>query len=160
MGKSFEPNFRMKKLNSVLVAALLYFAIAVSAQEQAPPAPAGPPSTGQATPEGGSSSSKSKAKLVPSFLIVGTIFNENAMSFPGVQVRIRISGEKKFKWETYTNLRGEFAVRVPPGFEYEVVAHVKKYADQTQNVNAKADVQQRLSIKLEPQGQTKAGAKS
>jgi hypothetical protein len=29
-----------------------------------------------------------------------------------------------------------------------------------QNVNAKADVQQRLSIKLEPQTQSKAGAKS
>jgi hypothetical protein len=157
MGKSFEANRRMKKTILVLVATLLYFAIAVSAQE---PAPAAPPATGQSAPESGSSSSKTKAKLIPSFLIIGTIFNENAMSFPGVQVRIRVSGEKKFKWETYTNLRGEFAVRVPPGFDYEVVTHVKKYADQMQNVNAKADVQQRLSIKLEPQEQTKAGTKS
>jgi hypothetical protein len=160
MGKSFEQNLRMKRINSLLVAALLYFAVAVLAQEPAPPAPAAPSATGQSTPESGNSSSKTKTKLIPSFLIVGTIFNENALSFSGVQIRIRVSGEKKFKWETYTNSRGEFAVRVPPGFEYEVRTHVKKYADQTQSVDAKQDVQQRLSIKLEPQGQAKAGAKS
>jgi Carboxypeptidase regulatory-like domain len=92
-------------------------------------------------------------------LIIGTVFNENALSFPGVQVRVRRSGEKKFILEAYTNSRGEFAVRVPPGYEYEVVTHVKKYDDTTENVDSKVDVQQRLSIKLEPRGQTKAGAK-
>jgi hypothetical protein len=150
----------MKKITSVWAAGLLYFAVSAWAQEPAPPAPAAPPASGQSAPESGSSSSKTKTKLIPSFLIIGTIFDENALSFPGVHVRIRVSGEKKFKWEAYTNSRGEFAVRVPPGFEYEVVTHVKKYADQTQNVDAKADVQQRLSIKLQPQGQTKAGSKS
>jgi hypothetical protein len=74
-------------------------------------------------------------------------------------VRIRRSGEKKFAWETYTNSRGEFAVRVPPGYDYEVVTHMKKYEDQSQNVDSKVDVQQRLSIKLQPRGQTKTGAK-
>lgn len=74
-------------------------------------------------------------------------------------MRIRRSGEKKFHWETFTNSRGEFAVRVPPGFDYEVVTHVKKYDDQTLSVDSKVDVQQRLSIKLEPQGQAKTGAK-
>ena len=82
------------------------------------------------------------------------------MSFPGVQVRIRINGEKKFRWEAYTDSRGEFAVRVPPGFAYVVVTHVRNYADQTQDVNAKVDVQQRLSIKLEPQTKVKVGTKS
>ncbi len=103
--------------------------------------------------------SKSNSKAIPSFLILGTVFNENALSFPGVEVRIRRSGEKKFLWEVYTNSRGEFAVRVPPGSEYEVVTHVKKYADQSVSVDSKVDVQQRLSIKLEPRGQGKTGAK-
>ena len=74
-------------------------------------------------------------------------------------MRIRRSDEKKFKWETYTNSRGEFAVRVPPGYDYEVVTHAKKYEDQKQAVDSKVDVQQRLSIKLIPQGQSKTGAK-
>jgi len=87
------------------------------------------------------------------------VFNEKAISFPGVQVRIRRTDEKKFRWETYTNSRGEFAVRVFPGYDYEVVTHVKKYQDQSKAVDAKADVQQRLSIKLEPADQGKAGTK-
>ena len=74
-------------------------------------------------------------------------------------MRIRRSGEKKFAWETYTNSRGEFAVRVPPGYDYEVVTHVKKYEDQSESVDSKVDVQQRLSIKLKPRGETKTGAK-
>lgn len=159
MGKSFEPYRRMKRTNSVLLAALFYSASGIAGQEPAPQAPTTPPANGQSAPDAGSSSSKTKSRAVPSFLIIGTVFSENALSFPGVQIRVRVSGEKKFRWETYTNSRGEFAVRVPPGSEYEVVTHVKKYNDQTQNVNAKADVQQRLSIKLEPPGPGKAGAK-
>lgn len=142
------------------MAALLYFACATAAQQPSAPVPSPPAAGDEAAPDNGNSSRKTKSQAIPSFLIIGTVFNENALSFPGVQVRVRVSGEKKFKWETYTNSRGEFAVRVPPGSNYEVVTHVKKYADQTQNVDAKVDVQQRLSIKLEPQSQAKAGAKS
>jgi hypothetical protein len=87
------------------------------------------------------------------------VFNEHNYSFPGVQVRIRRGEEKKFRWDTYTDSRGEFAVRVPPGHQYVVVTHVKKYSDQTQNVDSTVDVQKRLSIKLEPQSQ-KGGTKS
>lgn len=93
-------------------------------------------------------------------MILGTVFNEKALSFPGVQVRVRRAGEKKFKWETHTNERGEFAVRVPPGFDYEVVVREKKYKAQTKTVDSKVDVQQRLSIKLELVGQPNTGAKS
>lgn len=75
-------------------------------------------------------------------------------------MRVRRGGEKKFRWETYTNSQGEFAVRVPPGYEYEVVIHVKKYKDQSQSVDSKVDVQKRLSIKLKPQDQDKKGGKA
>jgi Carboxypeptidase regulatory-like domain len=146
----------MKRTTAVLLVAQLCFASSLPAQEAATFSAA----SGQSAPEGGSSSSKTKDKPIPSFLIRGTVFNENALSFPGVQVRIRLSGKKKFKWQTYTDSRGEFAVRVPPGFEYEVVTHMKKYVDQTRNVDAKVEVQQRLSIKLEPQSQAKVGTKS
>ena len=107
-----------------------------------------------------SASSKGKTKIIPSFLIIGTVFNENALSFPGVQVRIRRSGEKKFQYQTYTDSRGEFAVRVPPGYDYEVVTHMKKYEDQSRMVDSKQDVQQRLSIRLEPREKGKTGARS
>jgi hypothetical protein len=109
-------------------------------QPAAPPSASVPPASSQ----------ENKDRAIPSFLIIGTVFNESALSFPGVQVRIRRKDEKKFRWETHTNSRGEFAVRVFPGYQYEVVTHVKKYQDQSHDVDAKVDVQQRLSIKLEP----------
>jgi hypothetical protein len=120
--------------------------------QQAPPSATQPPSSAATpqTPPG--NPPQSTGRLLPTFLIIGTVFDEKALSFPGVQVRIRRKDEKKFKWETYTNSRGEFAVRVYPGYDYEVVAHAKKYQDQVQAVDAKVDVQQRMSIKLEPVG--------
>jgi hypothetical protein len=155
----------MARLLSVVLAALLFSPMPCAAQQQPspppPPADSGGPaseSSGASAQPESASSSETKAKPLPSFLIIGTVFNEHALSFPGVQVRIRRAGEKKFQWETHTNSRGEFAVRVFPGYEYEVVTHVKKYGDQTQNVDGKVDVQQRLSIKLQPQ-QAKTGAK-
>jgi hypothetical protein len=138
---------------SVLCAMVAFTAALANSQQPAPavPPPAAPPPPAQAPSTNPPASSQ--AKPIPSFLIVGTVFNEQAMSFPGVQVRIRRADERKFRWETYTNSRGEFAVRVFPGYEYEVIAHVKKYQDQSATVNAKADVQERLSIKLQPAGQ-------
>jgi hypothetical protein len=128
---------------------------------QAVPA-ASTPQAGAASPQaesGTKGSSKNKAKL--GFLIVGTVFDERALSFPGVQVRIRRADEKKFRWEAYTNARGEFAVRVPEGFDYEVVVRAKHYQDQAKSVTTNnTDAQQRLSIKLEPVSPAKTGAKS
>lgn len=153
----------MKTITSVLLAVLLSTSHSLCAQQAplpttTPGTPSAPRDSGQSS-SSRSSSSSSKHKPIPSFLIIGTIFNENAFSLPGVQVRIRRAGEKKFRWETYTNSRGEFAVRVPPGYEYEVVAHRKDYEDQNQAVDSKTEVQQRLSIKLQPRSQVKTGAK-
>jgi len=73
-------------------------------------------------------------------------------------VKIRRKGEKKFRYEMYTNSRGEFAIRVPDGIEYEVVIRQKNYQDQLQIVVATmADVQKRLTFKLESTKPAKAG---
>jgi hypothetical protein len=152
----------MLTLTSILLAVVLSSPAHFSTQEPPqPPPPTSAPSSSSRQSESSSvrSSDKSKNKPVPSFLIIGTVFDEKALSFPGVQVRIRQASEKKFRWETYTNSRGEFAVRVPPGHQYEVVTHVKNYEEQVHGVDSKSEVQQRLSIQLVRQGQTKTGAK-
>jgi hypothetical protein len=74
---------------------------------------------------------------VNDFLIRGTVFTDKALSFPGVQLRIRQAGEKKFRWESYTNSRGEFAVRVPQGSDYEMVVRVKGFAEQTRTIDTR-----------------------
>ena len=136
---------------SVLAGAcLLIFGVATcctAAQEPPPPVPA------VAT---GSSSSASKPKKqkyshANDFLIIGTVFTAQGMAFPGVPLRIRRSNEKKFRWDTRTNSRGDFAVRVPQGTDYEMVVHEKGFADQTRTVDAKSGLgEMRVAFRMEP----------
>jgi hypothetical protein len=82
------------------------------------------------------SSGKPKYSHANDFLIRGTVFTDKALAFPGVQLRIRRAGEKKFRWEDNTNSRGEFAIRVPPGAQYEMVVHNKGFTDQARTIDA------------------------
>src|SRR5207244_12250578 len=58
-------------------------------------------------------------------------------ALPILELRVRKEGQKKYKWETYTNSRGDFALRVPQGSNYEILVHVKGFADQTRTIEAK-----------------------
>jgi hypothetical protein len=118
-------------------AALLAPLSAVLAQEPATPPPAPPPASDSQPAAAASKPAKQKYSHVNDFLIRGTVFDERALSFPGVELRIRRVGERKFRWDTYTNTRGEFAVRVPQGSDYEMVVHVKGFPDQTRTISAK-----------------------
>jgi carboxypeptidase family protein len=148
----------MKLFTSLLLAGLLISPVLAPSQQTPASSPAPAPSSQAPSSSSVTIYGNAKNKPVPSFLILGTVFDEKALSFPGVQVRIRQAGEKKIRWEAYTNSRGEFAVRVPPGAVYEVVIHTKKYADQTKSVDSKSDVQQRLSVQLELLKRAKTGA--
>jgi hypothetical protein len=135
-------------------AALVTFLGYSLAVTQEPVTPA--PPSGVASPSSGSSSnkhSKKKYSHANDFLIRGTVFNEQALSFPGVQLRIRRAGEKKFRWESYTNSRGEFAVRVPHGADYEMVVRAKGFAEQTHAIDAKSgDYEGNLVFRMMPEG--------
>jgi Carboxypeptidase regulatory-like domain len=97
----------------------------------------GTPAAGQA-PTGTPESSSKKYSHIHDFLIRGTVFDEKAMAFPNVQLRIRRASERKFRWESYTNSRGDFAIRVPQGTDYEMVVHTKGFTDQTRAIDAKS----------------------
>ena len=46
---------------------------------------------------------------------------------------------------------GDFAVRVPQGSDYEMVVHVKGFADQTRALDAKTGVSEaRIVFRMEP----------
>jgi hypothetical protein len=112
-----------------------------------------PPAGAPANPGTGTSSSKRKYSHANDFLIRGTVFTDKALAFPAVQLRVRRSEEKKFRWETYTNSRGDFAVRVPQGLEYELLIRAKGFADQTRAIDAKAGLSEiTLTFRLEPAG--------
>jgi hypothetical protein len=114
-----------------LFAALIFFvAPRLAAQD---PAPAVPPA-----PQDESSSQQKRAgHHGDDFLVRGTVFTPQGLALPGAALRIRRVSEKKFRWQTIANSRGEFAVRVKMGADYQVTVHVKGFPDQSQSVDAK-----------------------
>lgn len=69
-----------------------------------------------------------RPKEKPYALIFGTVWDPDGHFLYGVKVKIRLAGEKKTRWEIYSNHTGEFAQRVPAGkADYVVWADVKGY---------------------------------
>jgi hypothetical protein len=136
---------------------LVSFAVAAARGQEPAPAPPPPPAEQQPPPANPQppeeSSSKTKHSHANDFLIRGTVFTPNAYAFPNVHLRIRRAGEKKFHWETYTNSRGEFAVRVPQGLQYEVVIVAKGFADESRTVDAKSGISEdSIVFQMKPAG--------
>ncbi|MGC2529713.1 MAG: carboxypeptidase-like regulatory domain-containing protein [Candidatus Acidiferrum sp.] len=133
---------------------LMGIAPIISTAQEAPPPPPVAPQT--APPAESSSSGKLKNQKYShanDFLVTGTVFDPKGYAFPGVQLKIRRSTEKRFRWDDYTNSRGEFAVRVPQGSKYELVVRAKHFAEQTRDLDAKTGVSEaRLVFRLEPEG--------
>ncbi len=138
----------------VLVGMMALFVPAVSvylrAQEPAPPAPPTPPASQTPAPE---KPQKQKYSHANDFLVIGTVFDEKGYAFPGVELKIRRSLEKRFRWDSYTNSRGEFAMRVPKGSDYEMILHAKGFADQTRALDAKTGLSEaRIVFRMESEG--------
>jgi len=107
-----------------------------AAQEPVAPVPPQPPA---ASAESSSKQIQPAKKTSHSddFLVRGTVFTPEGLAMPGVELRIRRAPEKKFRWNDVSNSRGDFAIRVKMGADYEVTVHAKGYQDQSQMVNAK-----------------------
>jgi hypothetical protein len=139
----------MQRAGAVIGAVILVVFISFGVHAQEPPAP---PSDSTATPapaEAPKKPGKQKYSHANDFVIRGTVFNEKALSFAGVQLRVRRSGEKKFRWESATASLGDFAVRVPQGHEYEVVVHAKGFTDQSRIVDARNGDEERMVFRME-----------
>ena len=139
---------RLRWITVISTAALLAPLASAFVRIQEPPAPPPPaPATPAASP---SKTGKAKYSHKNDFLIRGTVFDDKALSAPGVQLRIRRAGEKKFRWESYTNSRGEFAVRVPQGSDYEMVIHARGFVEQARTIDAKnGGNEERLVFRME-----------
>jgi hypothetical protein len=153
-GAHYEGVFMRASLRAArwrIVMGAMIFLISLSscsvrAQEPAPPAAPPPPANQQPPPAenpsapASSSSKHSRNSHANDFLIIGTVFTDKAYAFPGVHLRVRRATEKKFRWESYTNSRGEFAIRVPQGAEYEIVVVAKGFTDQSKAISAKSGI--------------------
>ena len=64
----------------------------------------------------------------PYALIFMTVWGPDNRPVYGVKVKVRRADQKKAKWEGFSDHRGEFALRVPPGqADYIVYADLKGY---------------------------------
>src|SRR5437763_11350531 len=64
----------------------------------------------------------------PYALIFMTVWGPDNRPVYGVKVKVRRADQKKAKWEGFSDHRGEFALRVPPGpADYVVFADLKGY---------------------------------
>ena len=132
-----------------ILACAVFCAAVLSAPAQEPPAP--PPPPAEAPADANVAKPPAHSRRPVGFLIRGTIFDQQGLSVPGVELRIRRAGEKKFHWSTYANSRGEFAIRVPPGNQYEVVVQSKSFTESAQQVNAaNGQDEQSLIFHMEP----------
>ena len=135
----------------VCSALFLTFSVFLQADAQQPPQtqPAAPAASSSS--KGPSKVNSQKHSHANDFLIRGTVFNQNAFAFPGAQLRIRRVGEKKFRWQDYTNSRGEFAIRVPQGSQYEMFVRAKGFAEQSKTVDAQSGISDaNLVFRMEP----------
>ena len=94
------------------------------------------PQQSAARAESSSKQAQNKSSHANDFLVRGTVFTPEGLALPGAELHIRRSSEKKFRWNDAANSRGEFAIRVKVGADYEVVARARGYQDQSVPVNA------------------------
>ena len=85
-------------------------------------------------------------------LIFGTVYDASHRALFGIKIKIRRAGEKKARYEHISDLRGEFAQRVPVGpADYVVWADVKTKGNAPKpelKVHIAADERQDISLHL------------
>ena len=83
-------------------------------------------------------------------MLYGNVFTEQGFALPGAEVKVRRTSEKKAKWEAYSDRRGEFAIRVPGGEEYEIAIKAKGFAPMTRTMKALVGERQDMAFRLQP----------
>jgi len=126
------------------------FAFAQSQQPAPPPqdAPSAPRTSAES-----SNKKKTSSRHQHDFLIKGTVFTQEGLSLAGARIRIRKEGEKSFRWHDEANSRGEFAIRVIQGAQYEVVVDARGFKELLKQVDATgSDRVQEVVFRMEQEG--------
>ena len=144
---------RVQRHISVFCLGLFFQSVCAFAQPQQP----APPLQGASSAPPASTESSNKKKTSSAhqhdFLIKGTVFTQEGLSFGGARIRIRKTGEKSFRWHDEANSRGEFAIRVIQGAQYEVVVDAKGFKEQLKQVDATgSDRVQEVVFRMEREG--------
>ncbi|MFY9583827.1 MAG: carboxypeptidase-like regulatory domain-containing protein [Candidatus Acidiferrales bacterium] len=110
----------------------------------------GPPATVHAGAEPAAGDQGKKSARESDFLMFGTVFTEAGLALRGAEIRVRRAGERKMRWEARSDRRGEFAVRVPRGAEYEINVSAAGHQAETRKIDARTGSRQDLAFQLAP----------
>jgi hypothetical protein len=104
---------------------------------------------------------KSKNGVAPYALIAGTVYRPPGFALPGVEVVVspeqpEVNGTKLKKAQAVTDVRGEWAIRVPPvPAKWQVNVKIDGYRPEQRSVSVEGEQRVDLSITLEPAHPTK-----
>ena len=84
------------------------------------------------------------------FLVFCNVYNEQGYSLPGAEISVRRVAEKKIRWKGNSDRRGEYAVHVPLGVEYEVSVSARGYAAQSRKVDASKGDREIMVFRMQP----------
>jgi hypothetical protein len=124
---------RSWRLMTMCGAIAFFSRTAVSYQD---PQPAAPQAAAQPAQPESTNKKKLSSKHQHDFLIKGTVFTQEGLGFAGAQIHIRKTGQKSYRWKDVANSRGEFAIRVVQGAQYDVLVSAKGSKEQKKIVNA------------------------
>lgn len=92
-----------------------------------------------------------KATVAPYALIFGNVFDPAGRAFVGATVEIRREKERKPRWKTRSDARGEFAVRLPAGAaRYVLTLRAKGYAEEVRTITVVNEERLDLVFNLQP----------
>ncbi|MGH9795341.1 MAG: carboxypeptidase-like regulatory domain-containing protein [Candidatus Acidiferrales bacterium] len=109
------------------------------------------PVSGHQAPAAEQQQEKQKEQKPDEFVLAGTVFTEQGFALPGAAVRVRRAGEKKVREKAQSDRRGEFALRLRPGFEYEATVEVKGYEPQTKKFAAEVGAVNTFIFRMQPE---------
>ncbi|MBZ5527482.1 MAG: carboxypeptidase-like regulatory domain-containing protein [Acidobacteriia bacterium] len=135
------------------IAALFLLAPGAGFSAAAVPPPQNPAPAPESSTRAPSPAQKNARKHERDYIIRGTVFNDKALALPDAEVRVRRTREKKYRWQTRTNSRGEFAVRVFQGLgeTYEVLVRAPGFDQQTRTADSTSgERQENFFLRLQP----------
>ncbi len=106
--------------------------------------------TPAATSPGAGPAQHKKGKHAIDYLLVAAVFTDQGFALPGARIRVRRAGERKVRRETFSNSRGEFALRVPQSAQYEMTVEAKGYQPERRTIDAREGDRQDLVFQLRP----------
>jgi hypothetical protein len=138
-----------------MVVPITVLALALLCPAALPAGPAAAPQEPEKQQEGKGEErrSKAQARLEETFLAAGTVFDADGLALSGAEIRVRRQSERRIRWRTRTDRRGEFAVRFPRGAEYVLEVVARGYAPEEQKLDARHVNRQDLVFRLQPENE-------